>query len=174
LEKEHNEWISVIGSKNKGGDNMRFPKDLSPIKNTTSFQLNKVISRLKEAGDIQGVALIQGNDSILAYDFPQYKNDKADIQNIIKLLKQAKDSNHTSHHKTHLNHNIINYNGARVLAKKLKNNRFLLVMLHKRGYVNFALMDIENSIGMIDEIMKEFVPNVPINIQYPQAISKDI
>jgi hypothetical protein len=48
---------------------------------------------------------------------------------------------------------IFEYNGFKVLAKKLRDKLTLLVLLRKRGYVSLAMLDIENSIRRIDEIM---------------------
>jgi hypothetical protein len=113
---------------------------------------------LNETQDIEGVALIEGTDSILAYDFPHHDNNKVEIQKILELLKETSTTAPVTSNNTYFAHNMLNYNGLRVLTKKLNKNRTLLVMLRKQGYISLAMLDIENSIRMIDEIMKGYIP----------------
>lgn len=135
---------------------MRFPEDIR----TSSFQENRptsmlkeVISDLKEGRDIEGALLVDEEDDIIASALPENPKYEAEIPEILALLEKFDSSSPIKNHNTMFAQRIFEYNGFKVLAKKLRDKLTLLVLLRKRGYVSLAMLDIENSIRRIDEIM---------------------
>jgi predicted transcriptional regulator len=113
---------------------------------------------LKEGADIEGAALVDYEDSIIAYDLPNDKNYKDEIHGILEFIKSTFDSQQDLKNEYIFAHRVFEYNGFKVLAKKLKDKLTLLVMLRKRGYVSLAMLDVENSIRMIDSILEGYIP----------------
>ena len=129
--------------------NMRF----SPSeKNFPISMLKKVLSDLKEASDIEGVVLIEGKDAIIACDLSNNIDYKVEIPEILTMFKHLSDYDLSKRNNSMFAHCIFDYNGCKVIAKRLK-NLTLLVMLQKRGYIGLAMLDIENSIRKIHEIL---------------------
>jgi predicted regulator of Ras-like GTPase activity (Roadblock/LC7/MglB family) len=140
---------------------MRFPEDIrysKNIKEDKSSRLKKVISELKEGADIEGAALVDYEDSVIAYDLPNDKNFKDEIQGILEFINKTYDPQTNLENDSIFAHKVFEYNGFKVLAKKLKDKLTLLVMLRKRGYVSLAMLDVENSIRMIDDILEGYLP----------------
>ncbi len=123
--------------------------------NWSVSMLKKVVSDLKEGSDIEGAVLVGGNDTVITFDLPENGDYKAEIPEILALLEDQKLSPADEHRDCMFMQSILDYNGCRILAQKLKNNLTLLVMLQKQGYVGLAMLDIENSIRRIQEILGE-------------------
>lgn len=140
---------------------MRFPEDIGYSKTAQdekASRLKKVISELIEGADIEGAALVDFEDSIIACDLPDDKNYKDEIHGILEFIELTFDSKLDLQNEYVFGHKVFEYNGFKVLAKKLKDKLILLVMLRKRGYVSLAMLDVENSIRMIDEILEGYIP----------------
>lgn len=140
---------------------MRFPEDIGYSKTTQNdkaSRLKKVISDLKEGADIEGAALVDYEDSIIAYDLPNDKNYKDEIHGILEFIDRTFDSQQDLQNESIFSHLVFEYNGFKVLTKKLKDKLTLLVMLRKRGYVSLAMLDVENSVRMIEEILEGYMP----------------
>ena len=115
-------------------------------------RLINVISDLKNSADIEGVVLIGDKNNIIASDLPKRKNYHAEIPEILSRRQQWYDS--TKILNGMFAHCIMDYNGYKVLAKRLKHDLTLLVMLQKQGYIGLAMLDIENSVREIHGILK--------------------
>jgi predicted regulator of Ras-like GTPase activity (Roadblock/LC7/MglB family) len=124
----------------------------STQKNLATSRIKKVLSDLKEASDIEGVVLVEGKDSIIASDLPDSTNYKLEIPEILAMFKELGGYTLGKRCNSMFAHCIFDYNGCKILAKRLKNFT-LLVMLQKRGYIGLAMLEIENSIRRIDEIL---------------------
>jgi predicted regulator of Ras-like GTPase activity (Roadblock/LC7/MglB family) len=115
--------------------------------------LKAVVSDLKKGSDIEGAVLVDEEDAIIASALPENKNYEEEIPDILDLLEERGDFSPSEHHNAMFAQQVFDYNGFKVLAKKLRDELTLLVLLKKRGYVSLAMLDIENSIRRIDEIM---------------------
>lgn len=125
------------------------------LEHKSTSKLKEVVSDLRKGSDIKGAILVEGKDAIIAYDLPNTANSESEVNKILDLLKEGIDSNPGENYNGLFAHRILDYKGYKVLAKKLKHDLTLLVMLHKRGYISLAMLDIENSIRRIDEILRE-------------------
>lgn len=127
--------------------------DGRPRQNGLLFKsrLINVISDLKNGTDIKGAALIGDKDRIIVSDLPKGNNYPAEIPEILSRLRYWHDS--TLPLNGMFAHCIIDYNGGKVLAKILRENFMLLVLLEKTGYVGLAMLDIENSVREINGIL---------------------
>lgn len=114
--------------------------------------LKDVVSDLRQGSDIEGAVIVYGREEIIACDLPESTNYEAEIPEILALLKEDGYSS-SEHDKGMFSQHILDYNGYKVLAKKLKEKLTLLVLLKKRGYISLAMLDIENSIRRIYEIL---------------------
>ena len=126
---------------------------LNSRKNRKGLELEDVVSNLKKISDIEGALLVDDRNSVLASDFPENMNYEAEIPEILALLKESDIFARDEYDNTMFAHHILEYNGYKILAKKLKDKLTLLVMLQKRGYVSLAMLDIENSIRRIHELL---------------------
>ena len=122
-------------------------------KNST-IGLRKVISDLSEVEDIEGAVLVEGRDEIIAGNFPDTTDYKKEISEILQMLEDTTDSEKIENQNHIFEHSILDYNGLKILAKKLKERLTLLVVIHNRGYISLAMLDIENSIRKINEILQ--------------------
>lgn len=116
-------------------------------------RLKAVVSDLKKGSDIEGAVLVDEEDAIIASALPENKNYEAEIPDILALLEEYGGFSPSEHHNAMFAQQVFDYNGFKVLAKKLRDELTLLVLLKKRGYVSLAMLDIENSIRRIHEIM---------------------
>lgn len=135
---------------------MRFPEDIRTSdfqENRPTSRLEEVISDLKEGRDIEGALLVDEEDAIIASALPENPKYEAEIPEILALLEERDRLSPIKNNKTMFAQRIFEYNGFKVLAKKLRDKLTLLVLLRKRGYVSLAMLDIENSIRRINEIM---------------------
>jgi len=135
---------------------MRFPEDIRTSdfqENRPTSRLKEVISDLKEGRDIEGALLVDEEDAIIASALPENPKYEAEIPEIMALLEKYDSFSPIKNHSTMFAQRIFEYNGFKVLAKKLRDKLTLLVLLRKRGYVSLAMLDIENSIRRINEIM---------------------
>ncbi|UCE38256.1 MAG: hypothetical protein JSW00_03190 [Thermoplasmata archaeon] len=145
---------------------MKFPKDMRQSEfqeNLAISRLKQVISDLNKISDIKGAALVEGMNDIIACDLPPSTNYKEDISEILKLLEDGDGYTINRQHEVMFAHRILDYNGYKVLVKKLGDRLTLLVMLQKRGYVSVAMLDIENSIRRIDEIINGYAYEKTLN-----------
>lgn len=117
--------------------------------------LKKVVSDLRKGSDIEGAVIVDEKEAIIACDLPESTNYEAEIPEILAMLKGEDGYAPSKHQKGMFAQNIFDYNGHKVLAKKLKEKLTLLVLLKKRGYISLAMLDIENSIRIIYEILGE-------------------
>ncbi len=139
---------------------MRFLEDIRKSdfeENDPLSRLEKVISDLKEGRDIEGALLVDEEDAIIACALPENTHYEAEIPKILALLEKRGYHVKNENHKVMFAQHIFEYNGYKILAKKLKDKLILLVMMKKRGYVSLAMLDIENTIRRIDEIILEQV-----------------
>jgi predicted regulator of Ras-like GTPase activity (Roadblock/LC7/MglB family) len=116
--------------------------------------LKKIISDLRNESDIEGVCIVDQNDAIIASDLPDSSHYEADITEIMQLINEEDGYLAYEQSKVLFSQRILDYNGCKILAKKIKDKLTLLVMIPKRGYISLAMLDIENSIRKIDEIMR--------------------
>lgn len=116
-------------------------------------RLKDVISELREGSDIDGAVLIGEKDAIIAYDLPPNGNFEGDIPEILAILEEL-GGLAQEHDNVMFAQRIFDFNGHKILAKKLKDQLTLLVLMQKRGYVSLAMLDIENSIRRIHEILE--------------------
>lgn len=114
--------------------------------------LKKVVSDLRKGSDIEGAVIVDGREEIIACDLPEGTNYEAEIPEILAMLEEDGYAP-GEHQKGLFAQRIFDYNGYKVLAKKLKDKLTLLVLLKKRGYISLAMLDIENSIRRIYEIL---------------------
>ncbi len=115
-------------------------------------RLINALSDLKNNADIEGAVLIGDKNKIIASVLPKGKNYITEIPEILSRLRQWYDS--TMILNGMFAHFIIDYNGCKVLGKRLKHDLTLLVMLQKQGYIGLAMLDIENSVREIHGILK--------------------
>ncbi len=121
------------------------------------MQLEKVVSDLKDGEDVEGAFIVGEKDLIIACDLKNRDNDY-DIDKILNII------NETSSTSRHLMRDSIfactefDYNGLRILGKKLDDTLTLFVMLRKRSYVSLALLNLENTARKIDNILEGFIP----------------
>jgi hypothetical protein len=125
---------------------------LNQRKNRINKGLNDIIAHLREVSDIEGAMLVEGSNSVLACDLPESTDYEKEIPEILALLEESDIPVREEHRDTMFAHQVLDYNGFKILAKKLKDKLTLLVMLQKRGYESLAMLDIENSIRKIYEI----------------------
>jgi predicted regulator of Ras-like GTPase activity (Roadblock/LC7/MglB family) len=116
-------------------------------------ELKAVISDLRRGSDIEGAILVDEKDAIIATALPENKNYERDIPEILEILEKGYGSNLNKHDNFMFAQQIFDFNGFKVLAKKLRDKLTLLVLLKKQGYISLAMLDIENSVRKIDEIM---------------------
>ena len=128
------------------------------LENLPPSRLRKVLSDLIEASDIEGAILVEGKDSIIAYDLPDKTIDDTEIHKILAMLEESNDSPPIKNDNFIFTQSIFDYNGCKILAKR-SGNLILLVMLQKQGYVGLAMLEIENSIRRIREILEGTYPN---------------
>ncbi len=128
------------------------------LENLLPYRLRKVLSDLIEASDIEGAILVEGKDSIIAYDIPDRTNDDTEIHKILAMFEESDDSPPTRNDNFIFTQSIFDYNGCKILAKR-SGNLTLLVMVQKQGYVGLAMLEIENSIRKIREILEGIYPN---------------
>jgi len=117
------------------------------------LRLKDVVSDLRKGSDIEGAVIVDGKEAIIACDLPVGTNYEREIPEILALLEEEHGYAPSEHHKVMFAQRIFDYNGYKVLAKKLKEKLTLLVLLQKRGYISLAMLDIENSIRKINEIL---------------------
>ncbi len=115
--------------------------------------LKEVISDLKRGSDIEGAILVDEKDVIIATALPENKNYERDIPEILEMLEKGFSSALNERDNLMFAQQIFDFNGFKVLAKKLRDKLTLLVLLKKQGYISLAMLDIENSVRKIDEIM---------------------
>ncbi len=125
----------------------------------TKSLIENVISDLRKANDIEGAALVEGDSFLIAYDLPGKSNYITEIPEIMTQVNDMSNLSPAKQMNQLFSHCIFDYNGSKVLAKKLKGNLTLLVLLQKRGYIGLAMLDIENSIRRIDEIIMNVMSN---------------
>ncbi len=116
--------------------------------------LKKIISDLRNESDIEGACIVDQNDAIIASDLPDSSHYELDISEIMQLINEGDGYSAYEQSKVLFSQRILDYNGCKILAKKIRDKLTLLVMIHKRGYISLAMLDIENSIRKIDEIMR--------------------
>jgi predicted regulator of Ras-like GTPase activity (Roadblock/LC7/MglB family) len=114
--------------------------------------LKKVVSDLRKGSDIEGAVIVDEKEAIIACDLPESTNYEAEIPEILAIFEEDGYAP-SEHQKGMFAQSIFDYNGYKVLAKKLKKKLTLLVLLKKRGYISLAMLDIENSIRRIYEIL---------------------
>lgn len=115
--------------------------------------IKKVVSKLKEEGDIEGVLLVGDKNHILAHELPKDINFEAEIPKILALLEKWGGFGQMTPHNDMFAHCILDYNGSKILAKRLENNFTLLIMLQKQGYIGLAMLNLENSAMEIASIL---------------------
>lgn len=115
--------------------------------------LKGILSNLRNISDVQGAILIDGKNSILAYDMQNGMNPLEYLHGITRILDEERRLTIKKKTKRLFIQHIFDYNGCKVLAKKIK-ELTLLVMLEKRGYISLAMLDIENSVREIENILK--------------------
>jgi predicted regulator of Ras-like GTPase activity (Roadblock/LC7/MglB family) len=116
--------------------------------------LKKIISDLSNESDIEGACIVDQDDAIIASDLPDSSGYEADISQIMQLINEGEGYSVNEQSKVLFSQRILDYNGCKILAKKIRDKLTLLVMIHKRGYISLAMLDIENSIRKIDETMR--------------------
>jgi predicted regulator of Ras-like GTPase activity (Roadblock/LC7/MglB family) len=121
--------------------------------NISIILLKKIISDLRDETDIEGVCIVDQNDEIIASDLPETSHYESDITEIMQLINEGDGYSAYEQSKVLFSQRILDYNGCKILAKKIRDKLTLLVMIHKRGYISLAMLDIENSIRKIDEVM---------------------
>ncbi len=117
------------------------------------IMLHGVLSNLRKIDDIHGSMLVLGNNSIFASDMPDFMDPDDYFHGIMNVLNEKGMFDLNKVNRKLFGHHIFDYNGYKVLAKKIRNFT-LLVMLKKMGYVGLAMLDIENSAREIDQIMQ--------------------
>jgi hypothetical protein len=78
------------------------------------------------------------------------------IQNLPEILYRSKIWDNPElkvFHHVMFKQYIAEYNGHKILSKKIRNGITLLLLLGKKGYTSLAMLDIENSTRKIDEIL---------------------
>ncbi|MEE9150403.1 MAG: hypothetical protein V3U20_01045 [Thermoplasmata archaeon] len=130
-------------------------------KNLTMSLLKKVVSDLREAGDIEGAILVEGKNSIITSDIPENMDPDTCLSDIMTILDDDGIFELSMKYNGLFTQHIFDYNGCKVLAKKLNDNLTLLVMIQKIGYTSLAMLDIENSIRRIHEILGNTLSNAP-------------
>ncbi len=115
--------------------------------------LKKIISDLKNEYDIKGACIVDQNDAIIASDLPDSYGYEADISKIMHLLDNEDDCTVSPQSQVMFAHRLLDYNGFKILVKKLGDKLTLLVIIHTMGYLSLAMLDIENSVMKIDEIL---------------------
>lgn len=136
---------------------MKLKEDIrvSEMQENISISLfKKIISDLGNESDIEGACIVDQDDAIIASDLPDSSGYEADITEIMQLLNEGDGYSAYEQPKVLFSQRILDYNGCKILAKKIRDKLTLLVMIHKRGYISLAMLDIENSIRKIDEIMR--------------------
>ena len=134
---------------------MNPPRNIKVSKIATdeiALSLKNVVSELREGSDIEGAVLIGEKDTIIAYDLPHGRDYEGEISEILAMLKGF-GGLVQEHDNVMFAQQIFDFNGHKILAKKLKDQLTLLVLMQKRGYVSLAMLDIENSIRRIHEIL---------------------
>ena len=129
---------------------MRWPETQG---NGSLSGLEKVVSDLKEGSDIEGAVLVGGKDSIIACDLPYVKDPDETIPDILSMIDRWCASSIGNQQSSMFSHYVLDYNGNKIIAKRLE-NLTLLVMLQKQGYLGLAMLDIENSVRRINDIMR--------------------
>ena len=123
------------------------------IDNEPQLRLKKVISELKEGVDIEGAVLVNESDEIIAASFPKSSNYESELHEIMSIFEELNDLSESKSQDAFFAQRILDYNGFKILAKKLKDKLTLLVILKKRGYLSLAMLEIENSTRKIHEIL---------------------
>ena len=138
-------------------EDMRVPE---MHENISIILLKKIISDLRDETDIEGVCIVDKNYEIIASDLPDSSCYESDISEIMQLINEGDGYSVYEQSKVLFSQRIVDYNGCKILAKKVRDKLTLLVMIHKRGYISLAMLDIENSIRRIDEIMHQSRPQL--------------
>jgi predicted regulator of Ras-like GTPase activity (Roadblock/LC7/MglB family) len=132
----------------KGFDNFDLNKML---------QLKKVVSELRDGEDVEGAFLVGEKDNIIACELKDQKKDH-DIKRILHMIDRDSIISHKPMDDSIFTCSEIDYNGSRILGKKLDDKLTLFVMLKKRSYVSLAMLNFENTIRKIDNILDGFIP----------------
>jgi hypothetical protein len=139
----------------KANENIRWG---TVLENSPLSMVRKAVFNLRNQDDIKGAVLIYNLDSIIAYEMPNNLKFKEQIPKILKKLENGFENKENDPPKILFEHQIIDYNGYKILVKRLIPNLTLLVMLQKHGYLSLAMIDVENSIRWIKEIISIYEP----------------
>ena len=119
---------------------------------TSSNLLNNVISDLKAKSDIEGAVLMNGVGQVIARALPRGSISALGLSELLPRLMEL--SFETTNKTPHImfSHLVSEHNGRKILARYVKEDLFLLVLLQKSCYMGPAMLDMENSILRIQEI----------------------
>jgi predicted regulator of Ras-like GTPase activity (Roadblock/LC7/MglB family) len=123
------------------------------LEKVPQLRLKEVISELKDGVDIEGAVLVNESDEIIACAFSKSTNYESEMHEIMALFEELNDLTCDKSQDAFFAQRILDYNGFKILAKKLKDKLTLLVILKKRGYLSLAMLEIENSTRKIHEIL---------------------
>jgi predicted regulator of Ras-like GTPase activity (Roadblock/LC7/MglB family) len=121
--------------------------------NQPTPRLKNVLADLNQGSDIEGAVLVDRNDAMIVCGLPEERNYEAETPEILTLLGNLISSTPDRGHNSMFAQCILDYNGGKILAQKLKDDLILLVVLKKQGYISLAMLDIENSIRKIEGIL---------------------
>jgi predicted regulator of Ras-like GTPase activity (Roadblock/LC7/MglB family) len=116
--------------------------------------LKEVLLDLKYKNDIKGAALVEGEDTILACDFPENLNPKTELMEIMDLLNDLKKIAKCESSNDLFMQYILDYGDHLIMARDLMKNLTLLVMMQRQGYLSLATLDLENSSRKITELLE--------------------
>ena len=117
-----------------------------------------MVADLKDGEDVEGVVLIGERDYIIACELSSNYDHRNDIGQILKLINEDPKTLSMKNDETIFTCSELDYNGFKVLVKKVRDKLTLLVLLRKRSYVSLAMLNFENTIRMIDSILDGFIP----------------
>ena len=139
-------------------NSIKISKAMGQNNRIASNMLNNVISDLKSKSDIQGAVLINRGGQIIARALPHGSISHLGLSELLPRLMELSHGSGSTSQKVMFPHLISEHNGHKILARSVRKNLFLLVLLQESCYMGPAMLDMENSILRIQDILSRHVP----------------
>ncbi len=126
---------------------------------TASDMLNNVISDLKSKSDIQGAVLLDRNGHVIARALPHEGISKLKLSELLPMLLELSQLTPQRAENIMFPHLFSEDHDCKILARSVKKDLFLLVLLQESCYMGPAMLDMENSVLRIREILTDSMEN---------------
>jgi hypothetical protein len=116
--------------------------------------LRSIISDLTRNAEIEGAVLLDEEETVIISDLPNGESYIQNIQNLISGFEDWESSSSNGFYNLMFKQFSSEFNGYKIISKRIKNGMTLMVMMGKKGYTSLAMLDIENSTRKIEEIIQ--------------------